>query len=113
MLAAATKKDEEDYKARITIMIGIAKFLLLQALAFRGHDESSGSNNIGNFLEMLKWYKGKDEKAATLLDNAPANHQMTSPKIQKQICKARADVTTKAIIDDVGDKKFAILVDEA
>ena len=106
MLAAATKKDEEEYKASITIMIGIAKFLLLQALAFRGHDESSSSNNRGNFLEMLKWYKGKDEKAAKLLDNAPANHQMTSPKIQKQICKACAHVTTKAIIDDIGDKKI-------
>ena len=83
MLAAATKKDEEEYKARITIMIGIANFLLLQALAFRGHDESSRSNNKGNFLEMLKWYKGKDEKAAKLLDSAPRNHQMIAPKIQK------------------------------
>jgi hypothetical protein len=41
VLSAATKKDEEEYKAQMTIMIGIAKFLLLQALAFRGHDESS------------------------------------------------------------------------
>uniref|UniRef100_A0A8I6Y8A0 TTF-type domain-containing protein n=1 Tax=Hordeum vulgare subsp. vulgare TaxID=112509 RepID=A0A8I6Y8A0_HORVV len=113
VLAAATKKEEEEYKARMTIMIGIAKFLLLQALAFRGHDESSRSNNRGNFLEMLKWYKGKDDKAAKLLDNAPRNHQMTAPKIQKQICKACANVTTKAIIDDIGDKKFVVLVDEA
>ena len=30
VLAAATKKDEEEYKARITIMIGIVNFLLLQ-----------------------------------------------------------------------------------
>jgi hypothetical protein len=59
----ATKKDEEEYKARMIIMIGIAKFLLLQALAFRGQDESSSSNNRGNFLEMLKWYKGKDKEA--------------------------------------------------
>jgi hypothetical protein len=113
VFAAATKKDEEEYKARMIIMIGIAKILLLQALAFRGHDESSGSNNRGNFLEMLKWYKGKDEKAAKLLDSAPANRQMTAPKIQKQICKACAHVTTKAITDDIGDKKFAVLVDEA
>jgi hypothetical protein len=62
---------------------------------------------------MLKWYKEKDEKAAKLLHGAPRNRQMTAPKIQKQICKACAHVTTKAIIDDIGDKKFAVLVDEA
>ncbi|KAI4965078.1 hypothetical protein ZWY2020_057526 [Hordeum vulgare] len=113
VFAAATKKDEEEYKARMTIMIGIAIFFLLQALAFRGHDEFSRSNNRGNFLEMLKWYKGNDEKAAKLLDNAPRNHQMSAPKIQKQICKACANVTTKATIGDIGDKKFVVLVDEA
>ncbi|XP_062209975.1 uncharacterized protein LOC133911654 [Phragmites australis] len=112
-MATASKKEEEDYRARITIMLGIAKFLLLQALAFRGHDESSSSKNKGNFLEMLKWYKEKDEKAAKLLDNAPGNNLMTSPKIQKQLCKACAQMTTKAIIDDIGGRQFAMLVDEA
>jgi hypothetical protein len=42
LLTATTKKGEEEYKACMMIMIGIANFLLLQALAFRGHDESSG-----------------------------------------------------------------------
>ena len=113
VMTAATKKDEEEYRARLTIMLGIAKFLLLQALAFRGHDESSSSSNRGNFLEMLKWYKEKDENAAKLLDNAPGNNLMTSHHIQKQLCKACAEETTKAIIDDIGDRQFAVLVDEA
>jgi hypothetical protein len=51
--------DEEAYKARLTIMLGIARFVLLQALVFRGHDESKTSRNKGNFLEMLEWYKKK------------------------------------------------------
>ena len=79
VMAVATKKDEEEYRARLTIMLAISKFLLLQALAFRGHDESSSSNNRGNFLEMLKWYKERDEKVAKLLDNSPRNNLMTSP----------------------------------
>jgi hypothetical protein len=33
---------EEKYKARFLIVLGIVRFLLLQALAFRGHDESIG-----------------------------------------------------------------------
>jgi hypothetical protein len=51
--SAWSTEDEEKYKARITIMLGIVIFLLLQALAFRGHDESATSSNKGNFLEML------------------------------------------------------------
>jgi hypothetical protein len=68
---------EEKYKARLLIVLGIVRFLLLQALAFRGHDESSSSSNKGNFLEMLEWYKNKDPKAASVLGvNAPKNCQM-------------------------------------
>jgi hypothetical protein len=62
---------------------------------------------------MLKLYKEKAERVAKFLDSAATNRRMIAPKIQKQICKACAHVTTKAIIDDIGDKKFAVLVDEA
>jgi hypothetical protein len=37
------------------------------------------------------------------LENAPENHQMTAPDIQKEIANAK----------DLGDSSFAILVDEA
>ena len=30
------------------------RWLRLQTCAFRGHDESSASNNRGNFLEMIR-----------------------------------------------------------
>jgi len=38
---------------------------------------------------------------------------MTSPKVQKDLCKACAEQTTKAIVAKIGDRKFAVLVDEA
>uniref|UniRef100_A0A0A9BZ69 DUF4371 domain-containing protein n=1 Tax=Arundo donax TaxID=35708 RepID=A0A0A9BZ69_ARUDO len=38
---------------------------------------------------------------------------MTSPKIQKDLCKACAQNTTKAIIENLGDRHFSILVDDA
>ena len=103
------KKSEEEYKGRLLIILGVIRFLLLQAHAFRGHDESSSSSNKGNFLEMVEWYKAKDKNAATLL----RHNQMTSPEIQKDMCRACADLTTKAILTDLGDRPFAILVDEA
>jgi hypothetical protein len=102
-------KKEKEYKERMLIILGVIRFLLLQAHAFRGHDESSSSSNKGNFLEMVEWYKAKDKNAANLL----RHNQMTSPQIQKDICRACAELTTKAILTDLGDRPFAILVDEA
>ncbi|WVZ74921.1 hypothetical protein U9M48_023036 [Paspalum notatum var. saurae] len=71
------------------MILALVRFLLLQALAFRGHDESRTSSNKGNFLEL------------------------TSPYVQKDMCEACAKQTTKAILDDIGDKNFSILVDES
>jgi hypothetical protein len=106
--------EEEAYKARLTVMLGIAKFLLLQALAFRGHDESKTSKNKGNFLEMLEWYRKKDPKAALVTgENAPANNQMSCPMVQKDLVRACAEETSDLIKREIGDRCFAVLVDEA
>jgi hypothetical protein len=106
--------EEEAYKARLTIMLGIARFLLLQALAFRGHDESKTSKNKGNFLEMLEWYRKKDPKAALVTgENAPGNNQMSCPMVQKDLVRACAEETSEVIKSEIGDRCFAVLVDEA
>ena len=51
----------------------------------------------------------RDKNVANLL----RTNQMTSPDIQKDICRACAEQTTKAIISDIGNRNFSILVDEA
>ena len=38
---------------------------------------------------------------------------MTSPEIQKDLCRACAGQTSKTIIEDIGDRQFSVLVDEA
>ncbi|KAK4263604.1 hypothetical protein QN277_028993 [Acacia crassicarpa] len=48
-----------------------------------------------------------------VLENAPDNHKLTSPKIHKDLSQACADLTVKAIISDLGDDYFSLLVDEA
>ena len=108
-----TIKDQQVYKARLIIILGVIRFLMLQALAFRGHDETPSSKNKGNFLEMMSWYKKKDSTARTLLDSAGGNHLMTSHEIQVELCRACAEETTKSIIADIGDRKFSLLVDES
>ena len=108
-----TKEQREEYLGRLTVILAVVRFLLLQGLAFRGHDESRTSSNKGNFLELIDWLKMRDEGAKILLDNAPGNNLLTSPFIQKDMCEACAKLTTKVILDDIGDKKFSILVDES
>nr|XP_034569857.1 zinc finger MYM-type protein 1-like [Setaria viridis] len=106
--------EEEAYKAHLSIMLGIARFLLLQALAFRGHDESKTSRNKGNFMEMLEWYRKKDPKAALVTgENAPGNNQMSSPMVQKDLARACAEETSELIKSEIGDRCFAVLVNEA
>ena len=89
-------------------------FLQQQGLAFRGLDESKDSNNQGNFLELL-WFLAKhnEEIDKAVLKNAPENHQMTSRDIQKEIANAAAVETINAIIKNIGDSLFAIIVDES
>ena len=113
VMERGTIKDQQVYKARLIIILGVIRFLMLQALAFRGHDETPSSKNKGNFLEMMSWYKKKDSTARTLLDSAGGNHLMTSHEIQVELCRACAEETTKSIIADIGDRKFSLLVDES
>jgi hypothetical protein len=103
------KKSEWEHKGHLIVVLRIIRFLLLQPLAFHGHDESASSTNQGIFKELLKWYKNKNKNVAYLLSGS----QMTSPDIQKKICQACVEQTTKAIISDLGDRRFAILIDEA
>ena len=66
------------------------------------------------FLEMLSWCKERDPKAASVLgENAPKKNQMTSSDIQKDLVKACAEETRSYIISKIGERNFAVLVDES
>jgi hypothetical protein len=112
--AVTSVAEEEAYKAHLTIMLGITRFLLLQALAFRGHDESKTSKNKGNFLEMLDWYRKKNPKVALVTgESALGNNLMSCPTVQKDLVRACAEETSELIKSEIGDRWFAVLVDEA
>ncbi|CAN6693287.1 unnamed protein product [Malus baccata var. baccata] len=102
------------YRARLNASIDCCRFLLRQGLAFRGNNESEHSINHGNFLELLQFLAdhNEDVKAVTL-KNAPENHKLTSPDIQKDIVNACAIETIKTIIKDIGTSLFSILIDES
>ena len=108
------EKAKIKYRTRLEASIECLRWLILQGLAYRGHDENQDSLNKGNFIELLKFYaKGRPDVEDVELDNAPKNCQMTALSIQKDIINACAKETTKAIITEIGDECFTILSDES
>jgi len=58
-LVEISNEEEKRYEIRLTTSLDVARFLIMQGDAFRGHDESSTSLNKGTFREMVDWYKDK------------------------------------------------------
>ncbi|MCI05503.1 zinc finger MYM-type protein 1-like, partial [Trifolium medium] len=60
------------------------------------------------------WYADRKKKVRqVVLENAPENDKVVCPAIQKKIVNAVSLETTKAIVNDLGDELFAILVDKS
>ncbi|KAH9751300.1 TTF-type domain-containing protein [Citrus sinensis] len=107
-------QDRKDYRIRLFASIDVVRLLLEQGLAFRGHDESDNSSNQGNYLRILRFLADHNEDIKKVtLKNAPGNNMLTAPSIQKDIVRACSIETTNAIIRDVGDALFSVLVDES
>ncbi|KAG7555831.1 Ribonuclease H-like superfamily, partial [Arabidopsis suecica] len=103
-----------EYRIRLNASVDASKYLLRQGLPFRGHDESEKSANRGNFVELLKYTADQNEVVSkVILDNAPGNNQMTSPKIQKDIVHCFAEEVVKSIIEEIDHDVFGLLVDES
>lgn len=47
------------------------------------------------------------------MKNTCGNLKLIAPSIQKDIVRVTTNETTKVILDGLGDKLFAILIDEA
>jgi hypothetical protein len=82
-------------------------------MAFRGHDESSTSLNRGNFLEMIDWYKDKNEIVRKAFSCGTMDCKMTSPNIQKYIARCCAEGIVDVIMREIKDRIFSILIDES
>ncbi|XP_059627362.1 uncharacterized protein LOC132270180 [Cornus florida] len=109
-----SEKTRIAYRTRLIASIDCVRYLLRQGLAFRGDDETEDSSNQGNFLETLRFFANHNEDInAVTLQNAPKNHKLTAPKIQKDIVNAIALETLNVIIGDIGDAFFSILIDES
>ncbi|XP_060210282.1 uncharacterized protein LOC132637161 [Lycium barbarum] len=108
------EKFKGDYRVRLNASVDVIRYLLKEGMPFRGHNECVTSTRRGHFLDFLKWYADKKEDVKTVvLEKAPKNNTTTSPDIQKDIVNSCAKETVNAIIEDLNEDYFGILVDES
>ena len=89
------------------------RFFLCRGLVIRGHDESQGSSDKGNFLKLLQFLANHKESINEVLQKVSKNCKLTHHEIQKDIVNAITRETSKAIIKDHDNGFFSILVDES
>ncbi|XP_022850566.1 zinc finger MYM-type protein 1-like [Olea europaea var. sylvestris] len=114
VISSQSSSQQKNYRTRLIAVLDCTRFLLMQGLSSRGHDESKESLNKGNLIELLNWYAIRRKKInEVLFSNAPGNDQMTSPSIHKDLVNCCAVETTGSMINEMGDSLFSILVDES
>lgn len=113
LLCRQSDKVRSAYRLHLQTVVDCSRFLLRQGLAFRGHDESPTSSNPGNFLGLLKFTENHNDSIKDAIRKSPRNLSLTSPEIQKDIVNSTAVETTNAILKELGDSFFSILVDES
>jgi hypothetical protein len=109
----ASKLSEELYQTRLASTLRCSRFLLKQGMPFRGHNESSDSLNKGNLLELIDFLKDNNEEVRDAYDRGGSNCKMTSQKVQKDLARCCAEEITEAILTEIGDRQFSVLIDES
>ena len=54
-LVKQSNQDKIEYQVQLNAIVNCIRFLLCWGLAFHDHDESQGSSDKGNFLELLQF----------------------------------------------------------
>ncbi|XP_071317715.1 LOW QUALITY PROTEIN: zinc finger MYM-type protein 1-like [Trachinotus anak] len=93
-------------------LINVTCFLAKQQLAFSGHDESTGSANCGNYVELLHAFAEKDDRLAGHLETSTVFSGLSN-RIQNDFIEAVANVIRHDIKKEISATPFvAVEVDE-
>ncbi|KAK9689031.1 hypothetical protein RND81_09G030000 [Saponaria officinalis] len=103
----------ERNRLKLKVSIVAVRWLTFQHCAFRGHDESVGSLNRGNFLEFIQAIASFSKDVEKIvLENALGNASYTSHQIQQEILSIYSGRIRDVIRNEIGDQKYCIIVDE-
>ncbi|KAJ4445089.1 hypothetical protein ANN_06888 [Periplaneta americana] len=110
-LSMNVKEKQREYTRHFT-STSYVSFLGKQELAFRDHNESVESDNIGNYIEYLSSLSEFDHLLANHLESSTV-FRGTSPAIQNYLIFAISWVMIKNIKSEIEEAHFvAIVVDE-
>ena len=113
VLFKQSNQDKIEYWVQLNAIVDYIRFLLCRGLTFRGHDESQGLSDKGNFLGLLQFLGDHNESINEVLQKTPKNYRLTHYDIQKDITNTIVRETSKTIIKDLDNGFFSILVDES
>ena len=92
----------------------MARILTKQGLPFRGHDESKGSLNRGNFREFRDFAAELNLTLRKAIGkNKSDNSLLIAPEIQRDIVQCFAKEVLHSILQEIGHDVFCLLVDES
>ena len=81
VLVKQSNKDKFKYRVQLNAIVDCIRFFLCRGLAFRGHDESQGSSDKRNFLELLQFLGDQNKSINEVLQNTPKNCKLTHSDI--------------------------------
>ena len=103
-------------KKYLTYLLHATLYLGKQTMSFRGHDESTGSNNRGNYRELLEVFSNFDYAFDQQLhgtDNSRSSFKGTSKTVQNDLIDVVDSVLVDQIISEVSKAKYlSIQADE-
>ena len=97
----------------ITIVSKIAVLCARQGIALRGHDETSTSNNKGNYVEILELLTSIVPELEHEFRSLPNNAKYTSKVIQNDLLRAAADTVLRHIVNEIKESEgYSVIADE-
>ena len=113
MLTDDRTRQIKDNRRYIGVLVDVLKFTCTHRLAQRGHDESEGNCNAGNFLDLLQLIGRHDETVAQRLVVVPQNAKYTSNEIQNELIGIMAKLVQNTIAEEIRESgEFSVMADE-
>jgi hypothetical protein len=104
-----SQKNVDLNRKNLRKIIETIHYLARQGLAFRGHDETSSSDNRGNFLELIEFMSIYDDDLSNHIKNKIANY--TGVDSQNKIISFLAGYVKNKILPKSGEF-FSLIADE-
>lgn len=113
--AEKLQRDQEDKTRNREVLATIAdiiRFLARQNISFRGHREGEGSDNRGNFLELVSFMANYNPLLKDWLENRPGNVSWLGHDVQNELLHLIADEVVSCIASECRGRPYSIMCDE-